>query len=695
MKTLVWKELRENAKWAFLAMMAFGIALCYALYQTRYGYQDYGYLDGITLCKKSFLIVTTFGCPAVGLFLGLVQILPELKRDRWAALLHRPVSRGLVFWGKAAGGIVLYVVATVIPFAFAVRLVATPGNFGAPFLPEMMKPGVADICTGVAYYFAALTMALQRGGWAGLRAFPLLAAVNVSYFVLSADLFYVAVEAVTAMTLALLFAAWGAIHNQDNLSARPLLGRLAFLGVVYYGACGLGNIALSLLDTVGPSPRSEDIRYELTKDGIPLRLRYINNVVVSVTDPDGKPLSDPKYKPDRVRNQIDYLNGLCSYVGDSHGWKPWRGKEFYRNSSTYLWANSPYQYPRMEQWFYLAKQRSLICYLPNLKIPVQRLDQRGFQPVSSPPVPFPPDVEQNIIDSDCYILSDPSGVRFAFLARREILDLALPSPGPVYGTGVAWASSGQGAVHVTGVALRGGVALYDEKGRQTGLLPYHQDMDRWGSLSLGVNATREKFYLWYQPSVWIDGKIRKTMPSYVEVMNAGGQVLNSYSLPPLPEFPRPVSPGTFLVRRLQSPAIFFGNMLYQKMAGELGSVRLKNALIWQFGPRWAVTKEIGIGSGSLSLLLAVVTFFWAHRAHFSRRRAWAWAVFVLLLNLPGFIAFRLAADWPRLVACTGCGKHRAVNTENCPSCNEGWPVPAQTGIEIFDRPSVPPTLPSV
>jgi len=685
MKALVWKELRENVKWAFLAMVAFGIAMGYALSHTQYGYPDYYYNDGITLCKKSFLIVTTFGCPAIGLFLGLMQILPELKRDRWAALLHRPVSRGLVFAGKATSGFVLYVAATAIPFGLAVWIVATPGNFGVPFLPEMVKPGAADICMGAAYYFAALTLSLQRGGWIGLRAFPLLAAVHTSYFVLASDLFYVAVEAAAVMALVLMLAAWGAIQNQDSLGARPWLGRLAFLAVVFYGVCGLGNIAESLLNTIGPSPRSDYTRYELTKEGVPLRLNYVSNVVVSVTDPDGKPVSDPKYQPDRVRNQIDYLNRISDFIGDSHGWKTWRRTRPYRESRTYLWANSPYQYPRMEQWFHLEKQRSLICYLPNLKTAVARLDQSGFQPVSSAPVPFPADVELSTVDQDCYSLCAPAGVRLAFLARREIRELPLPAAGPVYGIANAWEYSGQGTVRVLGVALSAGVALYDEKGVRIGMLPYHQDMDRWGTLSLGVDASKEKFFLRYEPSAWIDEKTEKTMPSYVEVMDASGRVLNSYSLPPLPEFPRPDSLDTFLTRRLQSPAIFLGNMLYQKIGAALGSTRLKNALGWQFGSGWHETKEISIWSGLLSLILAAATFFWARRAQISRRRIWTWTAFVLAFNLPGFITFRLAADWPSLVACFGCGNHRTVNAENCPSCKQGWPEPEPTGTEIFDR----------
>jgi hypothetical protein len=80
----------------------------------------------------------------VGFLLGLIQILPELKRDRWAALLHRPVSRGVILRGKVVAGLILYAVATVLPFLYFVWQAATPGHFAAPFVPGMVQPGVAD-----------------------------------------------------------------------------------------------------------------------------------------------------------------------------------------------------------------------------------------------------------------------------------------------------------------------------------------------------------------------------------------------------------------------------------------------------------------------------------------------------------------------------------------------------------------------
>jgi hypothetical protein len=64
MITLIWKELRENFKWALLAMVVLGGAEVYALYPRDQQEEYYGALgDGLTLCKTSFLTVTTLAAP--------------------------------------------------------------------------------------------------------------------------------------------------------------------------------------------------------------------------------------------------------------------------------------------------------------------------------------------------------------------------------------------------------------------------------------------------------------------------------------------------------------------------------------------------------------------------------------------------------------------------------------------------------
>lgn len=685
MKTLLWKELRENLRWATLAMIAFGGALCYTLYHHSDSF--YGSYEGMTLCHKTFLMVTTFGCPAIGLFLGLMQVLPELNRDRWAALLHRPVRRGTVFWGKAISGCALYGLATLPPFALVVWLVSTPGNFAVPFVPAMMKPGLTDIATGAAYYFAALLMGLQRGGPVILRAFPLLAAVHLSYFVLSRNFMYVAMEAIVAMAVALMLAAWGAIHNQDRVSGRPWIGRLAFLIVIYYGACGMADMATSLLAATGPSPRREFLQYVLTKEGVPLQLHYINQVVAEVSDLDGQPAKDPKHQPDRVRNHLIYPNQVSSYIGDSHGWKPRRHIRRYRNSETYLLVNPAYQYPRLEQWFHLIEQRSLVCYSPDKKLAVAQLDGNGFQPPSAAPVPFPADVDVDSFGADRCILNDPREMRLAFLARREIMNLPLPAQGPVFGSTTVWGQSEEGTVRLIGAAFSDCVAIYDDEGKLATTLPYHHDVSRWGRISLGMNEERSQFYLWYQPSAWINPSTQKSMPSYLDAVDIGGQTTKTYVLPPLRTFPQPLSLDNWLKRRLQSPAFFYGNMMYQKIGASLGSERLKGMLTRQFNNGWKTTKEIMLWTSVVSCLFAVATFLLAWRARFVPKKTVAWVLFVLAGNLAGFITFLISAEWPRLLACPKCRTRRPVHAANCPSCASPWPSPDPNGFDIFDRPA--------
>ena len=688
MMTLIWKEVRENIKWALLLMLVLTGGELYALYPPD-GAQEYqsNFIDGLTLCKTPFLDVTTFGCAAAGFLLGLIQILPELKRDRWAALLHRPVSRGVIFRGKAVAGLVLYGVATVPPFLVSVWLVATPGHVASPFVPEMVFPGSADICMGGAYYFAALALALQRGGWIGLRAFPLLAAIHATFFVLGTALFPVAVEAAVLLALALCTAAWGQMYNQDALQGRPWLGRCAFLAVVFYGACGLGDLARAFFTTLAPSSGADFSRYELTDEGIPLRVTYSSGgVVLSVRHLDGSRPVNPDYQPDRLRNHMKYLNEFSKYIGQAHGFHPARYRLGYRETQSYLWTNSSYSNPRPEQWFTFVHGNYLIGYLPEEKLPFALLDQHGFEPWNVVPAGFSRQTHIDYTAQDAYCIWEAARARYAFLAKRRMVDLTLPAPAPIYGMGTAWARTDRASVGVIGLSLGRGIAVYDNKAALLTLLPYHQEMDRWGDLSLGINGTLDRFYLEYQPSEWIDPEIRGKMPSFVEEMNLQGQVLRTYTLPPLPRLPPWTSWDNFLARRLQSPAFFFGTMLYKEAGAKFGSKRLQRDWARQFGQDRALTKEVTWDVVVLSCLLAGATLFWARSVYFPSGRAWAWTCFVLAFGLPGFLAFRLAADWPRSVPCPRCQRRRPIDAGSCPHCGAEWPAPPSSGFEIFDQP---------
>jgi hypothetical protein len=236
------------------------------------------------------------------------------------------------------------------------------------------------------------------------------------------------------------------------------------------------------------------------------------------------------------------------------------------------------------------------------------------------------------------------------------------------------------------VALSGAMVFYDLKDASLiATLPYQRDVDRWGELSAGLNAAKDRFYVRYQPSVWIPDKIKETMPSYLDEMSPQGQVLRSFTLPPQPESPRPQRADKFLAQRLKSPALFFGTMIYQKAGALLGNISLRDALSQQFTDDWEITKQTARWITVLSTLFAGFTLWWARRIYLSWQQAWAWAGIAFAFNLAGFLIFRLAVDWPVLVPCPACRESRPIDRESCPLCGQGWPEAKPNGTEIFEH----------
>jgi hypothetical protein len=685
MSRLIWKELREHYKLALLVMLGLLAAELAALYQVFSDREDSSYYHGITITQTDFLLVTTFGSAAVGLLFGFIQILSELKPDRWAALLHRPAPRSRIFLGKAIGGTLLYSLVTVPPFLVCTWLAATPGHFSPPFVSEFTLAGSADIFAGLAYFFAALLIALQRGGGFGLRALPLLAAVHVTVFVTKTAKFHDAAGATALMIVVMGFAAGGAMANRESFGARPWPTRLGLLIVAFYGLCGIVDLANVIRDTGRSFDSSLSYSYELSEEGRPLKLISRNGIVISVEEVDGSTPTSANYKPDRVRNHVRYLNSACSYIGDSPPdldlrWRP----RPYRVAMSYVIAGYPFSDPQPEQWFRLVKEPSFVCVSLRSKMPIAHLDEHGFQPPNTPPTAFPPEVTIQPHGDHGYSLWSPTRLRFADVLRRKVIEVPLPSPGPIYGLTTAWARTDNGSVQLTAVALRTAMAFYDAKdSKLVALVPYHQDTDLWGQINVGISPSLDRFYLWYHRSVPFSYKNRHT--TYLEETDAQGNVLHSYTIPPIQRTPpsRPWIDKT--IPYAQSPAFFFGTMFYEKFGGMTESKAWRERLAAYFGESASDPKLTALIVVLASLLCAAVTLFWARRAHFEWPRACRWAALALAFNMAGLILFRLVADWPRFVACGTCHRRRAVHQAMCPHCGQEWPSIEPTGTEIFDR----------
>ncbi|SDT92198.1 hypothetical protein SAMN05444156_0765 [Verrucomicrobium sp. GAS474] len=179
MRTLFWKEIRQNLVWAVLLLAGLGAALAWAVSQNP----STGNGQGVTThlpCGASFLLVTTFGFPLAAFLLALLQTVPEQSPDRWALLIHRPLTRAGIFGGKVAAGLSLYFTVTLVPFFLAAWWTAVPGHLAAPFTLAMLIPGGCDVAVGVVTYFAGLLFFLRRAQWAGTKIAPLLVPVALA-----------------------------------------------------------------------------------------------------------------------------------------------------------------------------------------------------------------------------------------------------------------------------------------------------------------------------------------------------------------------------------------------------------------------------------------------------------------------------------------------------------------------------------
>jgi len=212
MKVWIWKEIRQNWTWALLTALVLGGALAYSLM---------GHTSE-SLCDRGFLTVTTFGFAFTGAGLACLQLLPELRRDDWAFLIHRPVSPWRILCAKIAAGFLLYGLATLPPLACVSLWASRPGFAAMPFYWELTLAPLADLLMGIPFYFATMLMILKPGRWYGTRLLSLGLAVLVATWVHLAPDFSLALVLIvfaSAMLLAVLKGVFFASRGSRELNS--------------------------------------------------------------------------------------------------------------------------------------------------------------------------------------------------------------------------------------------------------------------------------------------------------------------------------------------------------------------------------------------------------------------------------------------------------------------------------------------
>ncbi|MGV3486819.1 MAG: hypothetical protein ACO1RT_20555 [Planctomycetaceae bacterium] len=176
-KTLVWKELRENVHWLPLGLFVVSV-VCWMVAPSPHNPSSRGPVAEALIVH--FVIVT----PLFAFVLGIVQSYRDLQPSAAAYLLHRGVTVRQVFLAKATAGLALYTVAIAVPVLCLVAWVASQGMERYPMRPAQVVPALVLAVAAFGMHPAAMMMMSRQASWWGTRLVPLApaAAMLIAFF---------------------------------------------------------------------------------------------------------------------------------------------------------------------------------------------------------------------------------------------------------------------------------------------------------------------------------------------------------------------------------------------------------------------------------------------------------------------------------------------------------------------------------
>jgi len=673
MKTLIQKDLRENLKLASIGLLIFSLLLLQA-YESGVSVLTNllrGNWSGQAnvlqpLLSITLLIETAFFCAVFGAALGWLQTRNEAHRDLWAFLIHRPLTRTEIFWGKAIAGLCLYVFGAGVPVLVLIWVCATPGHVAAPFEWEMVLPLITIFLTGFAYYFAGLLTGMRQARWFVSRAFGLALALVASVSVFAVPEFWMAHIVILIAVVVLATAAWGAYQSGGWQRGQPLAGKLALIVTMLAGCVVVleGSLGLTFSVLVDPmsNQSSEYTNYQMTRDGAMYKVTTRDNETLDIVDLDGHPLIDPKTGQRMERKEFQkrtayggYIFSTLKHLRSDRNAVEDAGRFFNLLSITdkTLW--------------YLDRHGKLTGYNGRTRRSVGSLDGHGSDG-SVAFDPFLPHPSGNFYYSYFNAYNDNSQKWLASARTVYRVDFKDRSVSPVYtvtnddeiGGYAADMSSYDGNQPKKSIFIttRQTIQLLNADGRQIFSLPYQPGYVEYPQVQLMQLSTNNSYAVWLTPDYKLNKKANWTMPMKIQWLGKETEVTKNLDLPVLHNDSEEHWSSKLLTALLPLPA----HLEFSR----------------KFFNGW------NLFSYALSVVIAAIGWRLLRRYEPSTKVAIGWTVFVLVLGIPGLLTLLVVQEWPAREACPKCQQPRAVDREACEHCAAGFAPPAKNGTEIFE-----------
>jgi hypothetical protein len=634
------------------------------------------------ILSESLQLLTLVGFPLVAMVLGILQIVPEKPMDAWAFLVHRPIARWKIFAAKSVAGLLMYAVVSGVPLLGAAVYVTMPGNVAAPFEWRMMLPRVADLLSGVAYYFVGQLIVMRQARWVGGRLLPLGAAVIVSVFVVMLPEFYWAMIPVIVAATILAMASGGSFVAGGQYTPQPRATKAALyvslaIGTMWLIVLPLMFVTETIRRTSFESQDVRETRLWITREGQIVEEEIGGHKRV-FKDLDGHPLDAQQQARLSSDKTGTYLAALAHRsLSLNQGNRNW-GHSSYRDEQRYFtnlgleFGDYPQAGRQQHQiWYFLKSTRTMKGFDVDNRRWVASGGADGFAaaPVAVKPFDRVPQMELWAASSDAVNLVFPKQILRIDFAGKKIWPLVTAPADETILDAQAGGYEQHQSVGYIAVATDKSIYFYDPEGERLASSRLHYPAADILQLSFG-QFEDGRFVLWYN-------NYFGDQTSHVVVLSKAGEVIARSDLPAAKY------PFTQRTRWEEAiPAVFF----------PIGMGITAEVLRLIFSPERgalfaspSVFELVVMGICIVGALAAAgVTVMVARRNAFSRGRLIGWTIANFLLGLGGWVVMMFLLDLPRRAVCSSCGKKRVLSRDRCEHCGAEFAGPAADGTEIFD-----------
>jgi hypothetical protein len=590
-------------------------------------------------------------------------------------------------------------------------MAATPGHIAEPFRWPMVLPWLADVLTGLVYYFAGMLAAQAGGRWYGSRCLGLAAALFCSIVVYAAPEFGYAVLTIVLLGGTVALAAWGSFCSGGVYAQQPGVARLALAGTYLMGLFVIGFIAKIELGRWATDVGTMD-RPVIDRQGRVLNVHQ-QDEEFRVSDREGRLPPGLKGEPldFHALQQLEAPQAM-------YGGVDLAVRRSYRSWNRTMMKHANDTKPGNENWFYVPDQRWLIGYDKVTKRPIGAFGPNGFARAGEEPTAR--------FQGPLYHASNfPEALARDYLAFPRCVyrvDFASRSVYPLFaaaeGQRVLWAGRWEDEQQKARLAFVGtdtSIEVIEETGCRVTSLPLAFELGIWHVQGVGRLDNPRRYWVWYEPHWYLPPESLETLAGHlVEYSDAGREVARQ-TIPlrpggtPLCD-PRMLNfePTSFMslcglvtppaefvllsglkaylvsdVRRHDgremwpvTSFLFFATQFYLPSVGYLP--RTPPELTWGFGGLMIVA----------AVLSGLICFLLCRRYALAPAVRLGWACCGLLFGPLGLLLLLAVQQWPARLACPKCRALRVVTLATCEHCGAGHAAPAPDGTEIFENTTV-------